>query len=160
MFLPESLIPTIVFLCGLEFTRISLSWMCLGVCTYPSCVEGTCTPLFLCVSWSLGFSHSKYHCFFHFCLSFLLTLSLPHLSFSMYLYKHLSLPVCLTVSHSGHCLLILPTLPIRPLCNSLYANSSHPLRVPSFCGLVSLSIYAPPHLFHCVSFSLSLSMPP
>lgn len=78
------------------------------------------------------------------------------ISISIFLCRFVSLSLILAIVFS----LILPTLPIRPLCNSLYANSSHSLRVPSFCGLVSLSIYAPPHLFHCVSFSLSLSMPP
>lgn len=112
-----SLIPTIPLLCVLELTCVLFIPIDVLVCISLVCRS-------LCVS-SLGCSHSKYHCFSHFCLSLCV-------SKQLFLCQFVSLSLFMAI------VLSLKFSPPQQFClfvNSLYANSSQ-----LFLYLVLLSV--------------------
>ena len=134
--LTRSLIPTILFLCVLELTCVL--FIPIDV---PVCISLVCRSL--CVS-SLSCSHSKYHCFSHFCLSLCV-------SKQLFLCQFVSLSLIMAI------VLSLKFSPPHQFClfvNSLYANSSQ-----LFPYMVLLSVGLSLYMNHCVSFSLCLPSP-
>lgn len=130
---------------------------------YISCCSLTDVPMcawkslyiYLC----LCCSHSKYYCFFYFCLSLRFSLFLyPVFLFPYYLYLSISFSTGLSVSHSGHC----------PLSFSPHPTNLPLFVIPSMSTLLSLSVHvlSVVSLHVClsvcltVSFSLSLSVSP
>lgn len=126
----------------LEFTCV-LSHKCASACA-PHVGKS------LYISVCLGFPYFKYHCFFS-CLG----LFLSYLSLCISVSKYLFLWQFFSMSFTQTIVLSDPPHPNLPLCNPPLCL----LFLVSMCSF-SLWAYDPLDVFHCTSFTLSLSVPP